>query len=65
MKKLFAQLNQHKPAIMGILNLTPDSFIDGGKHNSFDKAMIHIENLINAGAAIIDIGAESTRPGAK
>ncbi len=65
MKKLFAQLNQHKPAIMGILNLTPDSFIDGGKYNSFDKAMIHIENLINAGAAIIDIGAESTRPGAK
>lgn len=49
--------------IMGILNVTPDSFSDGGKHNTVDKALQHTEQLILDGADIIDIGGESTRPG--
>ena len=49
--------------IMGILNVTPDSFSDGGKFNSIDKALIHAEQMIDEGADIIDIGGESTRPG--
>lgn len=48
--------------IMGVLNVTPDSFYDGGKYNSFDAAMRQIENMVNEGADIIDIGGESTRP---
>ncbi len=51
--------------IMGILNLTPDSFFDGAKHNSITKALKHTENLIESGADIIDIGGESTKPSAK
>lgn len=49
--------------IMGILNMTPDSFSDGGKWNSFDKALFHTEEMIKEGAELIDIGGESTRPG--
>ena len=49
--------------VMGILNVTPDSFSDGGKWNSLDKALLHAEEMIKDGAAIIDIGGESTRPG--
>ncbi len=49
---------------MGILNVTPDSFSDGGQFVRLDAAMQHAENLINAGADILDIGGESTRPGA-
>src|SRR3712207_1828874 len=49
--------------IMGILNVTPDSFSDGGKFNNIDKALYHVEEMINAGADIIDVGGESTRPG--
>lgn len=49
--------------IMGILNVTPDSFSDGGKWNGYDDAMRHAEELIRGGAAIIDVGGESTRPG--
>lgn len=49
--------------IMGILNVTPDSFSDGGKWNSLDNALKHTEEMIKEGAAIIDIGGESTRPG--
>lgn len=49
--------------IMGILNVTPDSFSDGGKWNSLDNALKHTEEMIKDGAAIIDIGGESTRPG--
>ncbi len=52
-----------KPVLMGIVNVTPDSFSDGGQFFSADKALRHIETLIAAGADIIDIGAESTRPG--
>ena len=48
---------------MGILNLTPDSFSDGGKFNSNKKATKHIYQMINSGAKIIDVGGESTRPG--
>jgi dihydropteroate synthase len=48
---------------MGILNLTPDSFSDGGKYQDFDAALRHAESMSAAGAAIIDVGGESTRPG--
>ncbi|MCR5403912.1 MAG: dihydropteroate synthase [Butyrivibrio sp.] len=50
--------------VMGILNVTPDSFSDGGKWNNLENARYHMEQMIEAGADIIDIGAESTRPGA-
>ncbi|WP_246566176.1 dihydropteroate synthase [Kaistella soli] len=53
------------PKIMGILNLTPDSFSDGGKHNEEKKALIHAENMLRSGAEIIDIGPQSTRPNAE
>ena len=53
------------PMIMGILNVTPDSFSDGGQHNSPKKAIARAIEMINQGADIIDIGGESTRPGAK
>ena len=49
--------------IMGILNVTPDSFSDGGKFNHMDAALAHAEQMIRDGADIIDIGGESTRPG--
>lgn len=49
--------------IMGILNVTPDSFSDGGKFNSIDKALYHVREMLDAGADIIDVGGESTRPG--
>lgn len=50
--------------IMGILNVTPDSFSDGGTHNDVDSALFHTKKMIEEGADIIDVGAESTRPGA-
>lgn len=49
---------------MGIVNVTPDSFSDGGKHDSKDLAFKHAEKLLNEGADILDVGGESTRPGA-
>ena len=49
--------------IMGILNVTPDSFSDGGRYNSSDAALRHAERLVSDGADIIDVGGESTRPG--
>ena len=49
--------------IMAILNVTPDSFSDGGKWNNIDKALMHTEKMIKEGADIIDVGGESTRPG--
>ncbi len=58
-------VNFSKPSIMGILNLTPDSFSDGGKFNNKIKAQKHIYNMIKDGANIIDVGGESTRPGSK
>ena len=50
---------------MGVLNLTPDSFSDGGKYNEIDLALKRVEYMIESGADIIDIGAESSRPGAE
>ncbi len=53
------------PLVMGILNLTPDSFYDGGKFNKLDTALKRVEEMIEQGADIIDIGGESTRPGSR
>ncbi|MCL2366179.1 MAG: dihydropteroate synthase [Oscillospiraceae bacterium] len=53
----------HGCYIMGILNVTPDSFSDGGKWHTLDKALYHVEAMIDEGADIIDVGGESTRPG--
>jgi len=65
-KKSFSNLNFKKsPNIMGVLNLTPDSFSDGGKFNSKKKGINQAINLINSGANLIDVGGESTRPGSK
>lgn len=52
------------PKVMGILNVTPDSFSDGGRYNQLNLALKHAQNMIDAGATILDIGGESTRPGA-
>lgn len=54
---------KNKTYIMGILNVTPDSFSDGGKYNHLDAALFHAEEMLRDGADIIDIGGESTRPG--
>lgn len=51
------------PLVMGILNVTPDSFSDGGQWNTEEKALPHVKDMIEQGAALIDVGAESTRPG--
>lgn len=53
-----------QPQVMGIVNVTPDSFSDGGRHASLDAARAHCEWLLQCGAHILDIGGESTRPGA-
>ncbi|MCD8045176.1 MAG: dihydropteroate synthase [Clostridiales bacterium] len=53
----------NKTYVMGILNVTPDSFSDGGRYNSTDRALAQTERMIGEGADIIDIGGESTRPG--
>ena len=58
-------LRKKNHLIMGVLNMTPDSFSDGGKFNSINKANQRIKNLVKSGADIIDIGGESTRPGSK
>ena len=64
--KNFGNLNFKKlPNLMGILNLTPDSFSDGGKFNSKSKGINHAKNLIKFGSDLVDIGGESTRPGSK
>jgi dihydropteroate synthase len=67
-KKIIAKrkfLRKKKHVLMGILNLTPDSFSDGGKFNSLIKAEKRIKKMIESGADIIDVGGESTRPGSK
>lgn len=58
------RLDLSSPAVMGILNVTPDSFFDGGRYTDEDKLLQHAGNMVSEGAAIIDIGAASTRPGA-
>lgn len=57
-------LDLSKPVVMGILNITPDSFFDGGQHNSVPAAVSQAERMVNEGATILDIGGYSTRPGA-
>ncbi len=57
-------LDLSTPQVMGILNVTPDSFSDGGKFNQLDNALQQAKRMIEAGVSIIDIGGESTRPGA-
>lgn len=52
------------PKVMGILNLTPDSFFDGGKHKNEKDILLHVENMLNAGTTFIDAGAYSSRPNA-
>ncbi len=65
-KKNFSNLNFKKiPNILGVLNLTPDSFSDGGKFNTKKKGINHAMNLYRKGADLIDVGGESTRPGSK
>jgi dihydropteroate synthase len=59
------QLDLSTPVVMGILNVTPDSFSDGGRFSGFSRAIEHAMAMIEAGAGIIDVGGESTRPGAQ
>ncbi len=54
----------HQISIMGILNVTPDSFSDGGNYNEIESALAQVEKLLLEGATVIDVGGESTRPGA-
>lgn len=57
-------LDLSSPKVMGILNMTPDSFSDGGSYSTLDQALFRAEKMVEEGAAIIDVGGESTRPGA-
>ena len=59
----FAGFNLDRPLLMGIVNVTPDSFSDGGLYDSKEEAVVHAAGLVIAGADIVDIGGESTRPG--
>lgn len=58
-------LDLSRPHVMGILNVTPDSFSDGGRHAGIDAALRHAAAMVTAGATLIDVGGESTRPGAR
>ncbi|MDE3735565.1 dihydropteroate synthase [Pseudomonas resinovorans] len=58
-------LDLAQPHVMGILNVTPDSFSDGGRFNARDAALRHAAEMVSAGATLIDVGGESTRPGAR
>ena len=57
-------LDLSRPAVMGVLNITDNSFSDGGRYRSFDSAVAHGLAMVEAGASLIDVGGESTRPGA-
>jgi dihydropteroate synthase len=59
------ELDLSRPLVMGIVNATPDSFSDGGRYQDTHDALAHAERLLKEGAAILDLGGESTRPGAK
>ena len=61
--KIGAKEFQNHTYVMGILNVTPDSFSDGGRFNEMDRALFRTEEMIREGAAVIDVGGESTRPG--
>ena len=65
MTRLAALLREPRPLVMGILNVTPDSFSDAGRFLHLDQAMDHARHMIRNGADIIDVGGESTRPGAE
>jgi dihydropteroate synthase len=58
------QIDLTRPKIMGIVNVTPDSFSDGGRYAHFGSAIQHAEQLVKDGADILDLGGESSRPGA-
>lgn len=58
------EFDLERPLVMGIVNVTPDSFSDGGQHDDSDSAVAHARQLIEEGAQILDLGGESTRPGA-
>lgn len=58
-------LDLSRPHVMGILNVTPDSFSDGGRHAGIDAALRHAAAMVAAGATLVDVGGESTRPGAR
>jgi dihydropteroate synthase len=58
-------LDLSRPVVMGVLNITADSFSDGGRYRSFDAALGHARAMVAAGAGVIDVGGESTRPGAE
>ena len=57
------EFDSTRPVVMGILNVTPDSFSDGGQHNGFAEAVAYARQMVDEGAQIIDVGGESTRPG--
>lgn len=59
-----SELDLKTPKVMGILNVTPDSFSDGGNYNRYHEALKYAEKMVSEGASIIDVGGESTRPGA-
>ena len=58
-------LDLREPVVMGVLNITPDSFYDGGRYEEMKSIMSHVEKMVQEGAKVIDIGGMSTRPGAK
>ena len=57
------EFDERMPVVMGILNVTPDSFSDGGQHAGLEDALSHAHRMLDEGAHIIDVGGESTRPG--
>ena len=57
------QLDLTRPRVMGVLNVPPDSFSDGGQHHAPEAALRHAERMLAEGADFIDVGGESTRPG--
>ena len=59
-----ATLDMSTSQVMGVLNVTPDSFSDGGRYTSVESALLHAKRMVSEGAALIDVGGESTRPGA-
>jgi len=65
MSRLIPLLDESRPLVMGILNVTPDSFFDGGRFLSPSAALRQVDKMIQGGADIIDVGGESTRPGAQ
>ncbi len=64
-KQSVSKLDVERPLVMGVLNLTPDSFFDGGRYQTLDQIKTHIERMVKSGVDIIDVGGESTRPNSK